>query len=162
MSTVHDFTLPTLDGAPKALADFAGQVTLLVNVASECGLTPQYAGLQALHEALAPRGFAVLGFPCNQFGGQEPGTADQIQAFCSRRYAVTFPLFAKLEVNGAGRAPLYAHLTQQATAPDGPGDIAWNFAKFLVGKDGQVLARFSPKTTPEDGALRAAIEGALG
>ena len=162
MASVHDFTLNTLDGQPKALADYSGQVLLLVNVASQCGLTPQYSGLEALHEALAPRGFAVLGFPCNQFGAQEPGTAEEIKTFCSTRYGVTFPMFEKLEVNGAGRAPLYTHLTQAPTAPDGPGDISWNFAKFLVGKDGRVLARFSPRTPPEAPELRAAIDAALG
>jgi glutathione peroxidase len=161
MTNVHDFTLNTLDGGARSLGDFKGQALLLVNVASECGLTPQYAGLQALHAELEGQGFSVLGFPCNQFGAQEPGTAAQIQTFCTKNYGVTFPLFAKLEVNGPGRAPLYAHLTQQATQPDGPGDIGWNFAKFLVGRDGRVLARFSPRTPPDHPALRAAIQAAL-
>ena len=134
---------------------------LVVNVASKCGLTPQYAGLQKIHDAYRAKGFSVLGFPCNQFAGQEPGTEAEIQDFCETRYDVRFPLSAKVEVNGPGRDPLYAWLTSQASAPDGPGDIQWNFAKFVVDRDGRVAARFAPQTPPEDPALCAAIEGAL-
>ena len=159
--TIHDFELETIDGKPQKLSDFAGQVLLVVNVASKCGLTPHYQGLQALYEQEKGRGFAVLGFPCNQFAGQEPGTNADVQAFCSTTYGVTFPMFAKLDVNGANRAPLYAWLTAAATQPDGPGDIAWNFTKFVIGRDGAVKARFNPRVEPGDPALRAAIDEAL-
>jgi len=162
MPTLHDFTQTTLDGKPRTLADFKGKPVLVVNVASRCGLTPQYAGLEKLHETYGPRGLEVLGFPCNQFGGQEPGSEAQIAEFCTTNYGVKFPMFSKLEVNGAGRAPLYAWLTQEKTAPDGPGDIAWNFAKFLVGKDGKVIARFNPRIAPDAPELIAAIEKAIG
>ncbi len=162
MPTLHDFTQTTLDGKTKRLADFKGKAVLVVNVASKCGLTPQYAGLQKLQETYGPRGFEVLGFPCNQFMGQEPGTEAQIAEFCEKNYGVTFPMFAKLEVNGAGRAPLFAWLSAEKTAPDGPGDVAWNFAKFLVGKDGRVIARFNPRVAPDAPELVAAIEKALG
>ncbi len=162
MTTVHDFTLPTLKGEPKALRDYAGHVLLLVNVASKCGLTPQYEGLEALQRRYAGRGFSVLGFPCNQFMGQEPGTPEEIESFCKTTYDVTFPLFAKLDVNGPGRAPLYAHLVASDVGPEPAGDIAWNFGKFLVGRDGTILARFSPKVRPDDAALVAALEKALG
>ena len=161
MSSFHDFATTSLAGEPRKLSDFEGKVCLVVNVASRCGLTPQYTGLQALHDTYQARGLEVLGFPCNQFGAQEPGTPEQIQTFCSTKYSVTFPLFAKLDVNGAGRDPIYGFLTSAQTAPEGPGDIAWNFAKFLVGKDGAVLARFGPRTAPSDPALVAAIEKAL-
>jgi glutathione peroxidase len=159
--TIHDFEMKTIDGTAKKLGDYRGQVLLVVNVASKCGLTPQYTGLEALHEEKAGRGFAVLGFPCNQFGGQEPGSDQEVATFCSTTYGVTFPMFSKIEVNGAGRAPLYAWLTGEQTKPDGPGDIKWNFAKFLVGKDGAVKARFDPRTPPDDAALRSAIDAAL-
>ena len=159
--TVHDFELKTIDGKAQKLATYRGKVLLLVNVASKCGLTPQYAGLEALYEEKKGQGFAVLGFPCNQFGGQEPGSDADVKAFCSTKYDVSFPLFSKLDVNGAARAPLYACLTAEKTKPDGPGDIAWNFAKFVVGKDGRVKARFNPRVEPNDAALRAAIDTAL-
>jgi glutathione peroxidase len=159
--SAYDHTIAALDGAPDALRAQQGIVGLFVNVASKCGLTPQYAGLQRLHETYAGHGFAVLGFPCNQFGGQEPGTAQQIQEFCSANYSVTFPLFEKIDVNGDGRHPLYAELTQTADGDGTDGDIRWNFEKFLVGGDGEVLARFSPMVTPEDPSLVAAIEEAL-
>jgi glutathione peroxidase len=162
MPTLHDFTHTTLDGKSKNLADFKGKPVLVVNVASRCGLTPQYAGLQKLQETYGARGFNVLGFPCNQFMGQEPGSEKEIGEFCTKNYGVTFPMFAKLEVNGAGRAPLFAWLTAEKTAPDGPGDIAWNFGKFLVGKDGKVIARFNPRVAPDAPELVAAIEKALG
>jgi len=161
MPSLHDFTHKTLDGKPKSLADFKGKAALIVNVASKCGLTPQYAGLEKLHETYGARGLAVLGFPCNQFGGQEPGSEEQIADFCTTNYGVKFPMFAKLEVNGAGRAPLYAWLTEAKTEPDGPGDVLWNFAKFLVGKDGKVIARFNPRVAPDAPELVAAIEKAL-
>lgn len=162
MTTLHDFTLHTLDGTPTPLSTFAGNVLLVVNVASRCGLTPHYAGLEALHRTLSARGFSVLGFPCNQFGAQEPGTPEEIRSFCATRYDVTFPLFEKIEVNGAARHPLYAWLTAQDAAPDGAGDIAWNFAKFVIDREGNVVARFAPTTTPDAPELWAAIDEALG
>ncbi|MEX2208478.1 MAG: glutathione peroxidase [Myxococcota bacterium] len=161
MPTLHDFTQTSIDGKPRSLADYKGQAALIVNVASKCGLTPQYAGLEKLHETYAARGLAVLGFPCNQFGGQEPGSEQQIADFCTTNYGVKFPMFSKLEVNGESRAPLYAWLTQEQTQPDGPGDVLWNFAKFLVGKDGRVIARFNPRVAPDAPELVAAIEKAL-
>ena len=133
----------------------------MVNVASKCGLTPQYAGLERLHERYAGRGFAVVGFPCNQFGGQEPGTAAEIGEFCSTTYGVTFPMLEKVEVNGPSRHPVYTELTAVPDASGEAGDVQWNFEKFLVGPDGRVLARFRPQTTPEDPALIAAIEANL-
>jgi glutathione peroxidase len=162
MTTLHDFTLPTLEGDERSLSEHAGKVALVVNVASACGLTPQYEGLEKLQRSLGERGFVVLGFPCNQFGAQEPGTAEQIREFCSTRYDVSFPMYGKLEVNGANRSPLYAWLTSEATAPDGPGDVKWNFAKFLIGRDGQVVARFAPTVAPTSPELVEAIERALG
>jgi glutathione peroxidase len=159
--SIHDFTLKTIDGKQQTLADYKGKVLLVVNVASKCGLTPHYKGMQALYDEYKARGFEVLGFPCNQFAGQEPGSEADIQAFCSTKYGVTFPLFAKLDVNGAARAPLYAWLTSEATKPDGPGDIAWNFAKFVIGKDGQPTARFNPRIEATAPEVRAAIDAAL-
>jgi len=154
--SLHELKTTTLGGAPADLSDYRGKVVLAVNVASECGLTPQYAGLQALHDALAPRGFTVLGFPSNEFGGQEPGSPEQIQTFCSRNYGVTFPMFSKLETKpGPGQSPVYQFLTSGRPAP------AWNFAKYLVGKDGKTVQFFESKVTPEDPGLRAAIEQAL-
>ena len=161
MTTLHDFTLPAIDGQDRSLKDLEGQVALVVNVASRCGLTPQYEGLQRLHDEYGSRGLAVLGFPCNQFKGQEPGTEAEIQAFCSSTYGVTFPLFAKVEVNGRGRHPLFAWLTSQSTEPEGPGDVQWNCGMFRGGKDGAVRARFEPTVAPDDAALVAAIERAL-
>ena len=161
MSTLHDFQIRSIDGSSRSLADLRGKTVLVVNVASQCGLTPQYAGLEDLQKKYAGRGFTVLGFPCNQFAGQEPGAEAEIQAFCSTTYGVTFPLSAKVEVNGEGRDPLYAWLTAENTTPDGPGDVKWNFAKFLVGPDGRVLGRFSPMVTPDDAGLVAAIEAAI-
>ena len=148
MAGIYDFTVKSIDGTPQSLGDYRGKALLVVNVASKCGLTPQYEALQALHAEYAPRGFAVLGFPCNQFAGQEPGSDADVKAFCSTSYGVTFPMYSKIEVNGKDRAPLYTWLTEQATGPDGSGDIKWNFAKFLVDKTGQVVARFEPKTAP--------------
>jgi glutathione peroxidase len=157
----HEFSHPTIDGVEQPLSAYAGKILLIVNVASQCGLTPHYEGMQQLWETYGERGLVVLGFPCNQFGRQEPGTEGQIKTFCETHYGVTFPMFAKLEVNGPGRHPLYAWLTSQATKPDGSGDIKWNFAKFLVGRDGSVIARFAPTVSPNDPALVAAIEAAL-
>lgn len=156
----YDISLKTLDGQPASLEDYRGKALLIVNVASKCGLTPHYRGLQALHEKYAPRGLAVLGFPCNQFGAQEPGTPDEIQEFCSTNYGVTFPLFEKIAVNGAERHPLYSELTQVADAEGKAGDIQWNFEKFLVSPEGKVQ-RFRPKTAPDDPALVKALEQAL-
>jgi glutathione peroxidase len=157
-SPVYDVPVRTIDGKQTTLRDFAGEVLLVVNVASACGLTPQYAGLQELYDANKDRGFAVLGFPCNQFGAQEPGTNAEIQEFCSLRYGVTFPMFDKIDVNGPSRHPLY----QALIAAQPAGDIAWNFEKFLIDRNGEVVARFSPKVSPEDPELRVRLEGALG
>ncbi len=159
--TIYEFRIKGIDGEEQSLADHAGKVLLVVNVASKCGLTPHYKGLQQMHAEHQGDGFAVLGFPCNQFGGQEPGSEAEVKAFCETRYGVTFPMFAKIEVNGAGRAPLYAWLTSQPTQPDGAGDIAWNFAKFLIGKDGRVRARFDPRVEPTSAEIRNAIGEAL-
>lgn len=160
MSAFHDLKLRALDGQELPLAPYKGKVVLVVNVASRCGLTPQYAGLEKLHQQFQDRGFSVLGVPCNQFAAQEPGSEDEIREFCTLNYGVTFPLGSKMDVNGASRHPLYRLLAGEGA--EFPGDITWNFEKFLVGKDGRVLARFSPRTPPEDPALVAAIERALG
>ena len=159
--TVHDIDLQTLSGQPGRLGDFAGAAILVVNVASKCGLTPQYEGLQRLHDRFRERGFTVAGFPCNQFGAQEPGTAEEISEFCSVNYGVTFPMFAKIDVNGPGRHPLYTELTETADAEGAAGDVQWNFEKFLVGRDGKVLGRFRPLTDPEAPELISAIEASL-
>ena len=159
--TVHDIDVKTLSGQDASLGDLAGTTVLVVNVASECGLTPQYEGLQRLHDRFAGRGFAVAGFPCNQFGEQEPGTPEEIGEFCSVNYGVSFPMFEKIEVNGPGRHPLYAELTAVPDASGEAGDIQWNFEKFLVGPDGKVIARFRPMTEPEDPAIVSAIEANL-
>jgi len=159
-SPVYDVPLETLDGKPTTLGAYKGEAMLLVNVASRCGLTPQYAGLQKLQEAYGSRGFTVVGFPCNQFKGQEPGSADEIRAFCDANYGVTFPLMNKIEVNGPDRHPLYQELTAVADAKGEAGDVQWNFEKFLVAPDG-TIHRFRPQTTPEDPILVAAIEAAL-
>jgi glutathione peroxidase len=159
MSSVYEHTINDLSGKPFDLAGLTGKVTLVVNVASKCGLTPQYTGLEALHEQFAGRGFTVLGVPCNQFGGQEPGTSEEIAEFCSTSYGVTFPLTEKVEVNGPGRHPLYQDLTATPDSEGEAGDIQWNFEKFLVGGDGKVIARFRPGTQPE--AIAPAVEDAL-
>ncbi|MBS1106218.1 MAG: Glutathione peroxidase family protein, partial [Deltaproteobacteria bacterium] len=134
MPTLHDFSARSITGEDSSLRDYAGKVALVVNVASKCGLTPQYAGLEKLYETYHARGLEVLGFPCNQFAGQEPGTDAEVQEFCKVRYGVSFPLFAKIDVNGATRHPLYAWLSAEDAAPEGPGDIKWNFGKFVVGR----------------------------
>jgi glutathione peroxidase len=159
--SIHEIELPLLNGEPSRLADYEGKVVLAVNVASKCGFTPQYAGLQRLYEAYADRGFAVLGFPSNQFMGQEPGSAEQIAEFCSLNYGVTFPLYAKVDVKGAKRHPLYEILTAFPDDKEKAGDVKWNFEKFLVGKDGRVVRRFRSKTVPEDPVLVSAIEEQL-
>jgi glutathione peroxidase len=161
MSDLHTIDLTALDGQPASLGEHAGKAMLVVNVASKCGLTPQYEGLERIHERYADRGFTVIGFPCNQFLGQEPGTAEEIQEFCSTTYGVTFPLMDKIEVNGPGRHPVYDILTQAPDADGEAGDIQWNFEKFLVDADGQVVARFRPRTDPEDPAVIDAIESHL-
>jgi glutathione peroxidase len=162
MPTLHDFSAKTIDGTSKSLGDYKGKVALVVNVASQCGLTPQYAGLEELYANFKDKGLVVLGFPCNQFGGQEPGTEGEIKTFCETKFGVTFPMFSKVDVNGAGRDPLYAFLTSEPTSPDGPGDIRWNFAKFLVDRDGNVVARFAPTTPPASEEIVSAVEQQLG
>ena len=157
MANFHDFSVQSIDGKAKSLKDFAGKPVLVVNVASECGLTPQYTGLEKLYREYKDRGLVVLGLPCNQFGAQEPGNEAAIKQFCEVNYGVSFPLGAKLEVNGSGAHPLYAWLK---AATDG-SDIQWNFEKFLIGKDGQVVRRYSPKTVPEDKGLKSDIQSAL-
>jgi glutathione peroxidase len=158
--TILDAKINTLEGSPADLSEYQGKALLVVNVASKCGLTPQYEGLQKLHDEYAARGFEVLGFPCNQFMGQEPGTAEEIRDFCDTSYHVTFPLFEKIDVNGDQQHPIYAELEQSADADGEAGDVKWNFEKFLVGPDGSV-ARFRPQVTPDDPALVAAIEAQL-
>ena len=148
--SVHDVSVTTLSGQPASIGDHAGKTLLIVNVASNCGLTPQYAALQKVYDQYSDRGFEVLGFPCNQFGGQEPGSSGQIQQFCSINYGVTFPMFEKIDVNGPGRHPLYTELTKVADGEGHAGDIRWNFEKFLVSPDGAVVARYSPMLTPDD------------
>lgn len=154
-------TLPSLDGAPIDLASFTGKVVLVVNTASKCGFTRQYRGLEQLYRTYASRGFVILGFPCNQFGGQEPGSDAEIKAFCERNYGVTFPMFSKVDVNGPNAPPLFKYLTSDAVPIKDRGPIRWNFEKFLIGRDGQVKARFRSLTGPESAALRRAIEAAL-
>ena len=153
--------IKSLRGQPMTLADFKGKALLIVNVASQCGLTPQYSTLEQLQKQYGAKGFTVVGFPCNQFGGQEPGTHEQIGEFCATNYGITFPLTEKIEVNGEGRHPIYAALTQVADASGHSGDIRWNFEKFVVSADGTKITRFSPKTKPEDPAVIAAVEAAL-
>jgi glutathione peroxidase len=158
---LNGIAISALDGRPLDLEQFDGKAVLIVNVASECGYTPQYAGLEEIHTRYKDRGFSVLGVPCNQFGGQEPGTPEEIAAFCSTTYGVTFPLTEKVDVNGAGRHPLYAELTLTPDDEGEAGDVEWNFEKFLVGADGEVVARFRPEVTPEAPELLSAIESAL-
>ena len=157
--SAYDFTAETLDGAAAPLSDYRGKVLLIVNTASKCGFTPQYAGLEALQRKYADRGFAVLGFPCNQFGAQEPGDAAEIGAFCQLTYDVTFPMMKKIEVNGPGVDPLYAWLKKQKKGALGTQAIKWNFTKFLVDRSGEPTARFAPTTKPE--SLESAIEALL-
>ena len=148
MSTVYDFEALQIDGQPVALSQFKGRVLLIVNTASACGFTPQFAGLEALHKSYGDKGLVVLGFPCNQFGAQDKGSNDEIASFCQRNYGVSFPMMAKVEVNGAKAHPLYQWLCEQAPGVLGTKAIKWNFTKFLVGKDGQVLKRYAPTDKP--------------
>ena len=160
-SSVYDFTLPAIDGSPAPLAAYKGKVLLLVNVASKCGFTPQYKGLEALYEKYKDQGLVVIGFPANNFGGQEPGTNEEIQTFCSRTYHVSFPMYSKISVKGEDKAPLYQYLTGKDANPSTGGEIGWNFTKFLVDKNGKVVARFDSKVTPESPELTGAVEQAL-
>jgi glutathione peroxidase len=156
--SLYDIPVKTLTGQDSSLGSLAGQTLLVVNVASKCGLTPQYTALEALHARLSGRGFSVVGFPCNQFGGQEPGTASEIAEFCSATYGVTFPMFEKIEVNGPARHPIYAELTAVPDADGAAGDIQWNFEKFVLSPSGSVVARFRPRTEPDSAEVLAAIE----
>jgi glutathione peroxidase len=149
MTTVHDFTVRTIEGTEQSLGDHRGKVLLIVNVASRCGLTPQYTALEALQRKHAARGFSVLGFPCNQFGGQEPGTEAQILEFCTLNYEVSFPMYGKVEVNGEGTHPLFAHLKSAAPGLLGSESLKWNFTKFLVDREGHVVRRYAPTDSPE-------------
>lgn len=161
MASVHDFAVKTIDGQDKKLADYKGRVLLIVNVASRCGYTPQYRGLEKLHEQYAASGLSVLGFPANEFGAQEPGTDAQIKEFCSSTFGVAFDMFSKVKVQGEGTSVLFEYLQNPASNPKFGGAIKWNFTKFLVGKDGEVVGRFEPKVEPQSAELKAAIDSAL-
>jgi glutathione peroxidase len=156
-----DFKVETIDDETVDLEDYEGNVVLVVNTASECGLTPQYAGLQELYSKYREKGFVVLGFPCNQFGSQEPGTEAEIKQFCSTKYNVSFPMFSKIDVNGEEAAPIYKYLTGKDAQPAGKGDISWNFEKFLIDREGNLIHRFAPRTKPSDAELVKAIESEL-
>jgi len=156
--SIFQLSINTLSGQPTTLADISAKVILVVNVASKCGLTPQYTGLEQLHEKYAPRGLSVVGFPCNQFGAQEPGSPEEIAHFCSTKYGVTFPLMEKIDVNGAGRHAIYDELTAVADSDGTSGDIRWNFEKFVVADGGGTIVRFSPMVAPDDAKLVATIE----
>jgi len=158
-SSIYDFTVKDAAGGDVPLSQYRGHPLLVVNVASKCGYTPQYAGLEALHQAYGAKGLVVLGFPCNQFGGQEPGSNAEIQSFCQVNYGVTFPVLAKIEVNGEGAAPLYEHLKREAPGLLGSKFIKWNFTKFLINREGRVVERLAPTTTPAE--MKAAIEALL-
>jgi glutathione peroxidase len=159
-SSIYSFTLPSIDGQPMPLADFKGKVILVVNVASRCGFTPQYTGLEALYKKYKDQGFVILGFPANNFGGQEPGTNQEIKTFCSTKYSVTFPIYAKVSVKGDDQTPLYQYLTKEAD-PTHTGDIKWNFTKFLVDRNGHVVQRFESAVTPDSPDVVSAVEKAL-
>ena len=159
--SVHDFSVKTITGTNKSLADYKGKALLVVNVASACGLTPQYAGLEKLHETYGARGLAILGFPANEFGAQEPGSNDAIKTFCETSFGVKFDMFGKLKVKGEGIDPLFSFLTSKADNPDFGGEIKWNFNKFLIDKDGNVIARFEPQVEPTSPEVTKAIEAAL-
>ena len=158
-SSLYDIPLKDINGKPTSLKSYKGKTILVVNVASKCGLTPQYSALEALHKKYQSKGLVVLGFPCNDFNGQEPGSNSEIQQFCSSKYDVTFPLFDKLHVKGPDQHPLYAALTGEK-APF-PGDVKWNFGKFLINKDGKIIKRFEPKTTPDSAEVTEAVEAAI-
>lgn len=160
-ASVYGFTMQNIDGKPVDLSQFRGKVTMVVNVASKCGFTPQYEGLEKIYEKYKDQGFVILGFPANNFGGQEPGTNDQIKEFCTLNYGVTFPMFAKISVKGSDKHPLYRYLTSQKTNPEFGGEITWNFNKFLIGRDGTILNRFDSKVTPESETIVQSVERAL-
>jgi glutathione peroxidase len=159
-SGIYTFTLNSIDGKPAPLADYKGKVVLIVNVASQCGYTPQYSALEATYEKYKDQGFVILGFPANNFGAQEPGTNEEIKTFCTRKYSVTFPMYSKISVKGTDQSPLYAYLTKETT-PALTGDIKWNFTKFLVDRNGNVVQRFEPAVTPDSKEVIAAIEKQL-
>ena len=159
--TIYDFTMNSIDGQPTPLSTFKGKVVLLVNVASRCGFTPQYAGLESIYEKYKDRGFVIVGIPANNFGGQEPGTNQEIKTFCAAKYNVTFPMMAKVSVKGSDITPLYQFLTDKSLNPDTGGEIGWNFTKFLVGPDGKTIARFDSKVEPDSPQVTSAIEKAL-
>jgi glutathione peroxidase len=159
--SVYDFTLNSIDGQPTPLSSYKGKVVMLVNVASRCGFTPQYTALESTYEKFKDKGFVIVGIPANNFGAQEPGTNAEIKTFCSSKYNVTFPMMAKVSVKGDDKTPLYQYLTDKSANPSTGGDIQWNFTKFLVGRDGQIVARFEPKVTPDAPEVTAAIEKAL-
>ena len=158
---IYEFSIKTIDGKPKTLADYEGKVLLIVNVASKCGFTRQYEGLEKLHEKYGPKGLAVLGFPANEFGSQEPGSDEQIQTFCTTQYGVKFDMLSKVKVKGPGIDPLFAYLTNLETNPKFGGDIKWNFTKFTVGRTGEIIGRFEPKVEPTSAELENAIQAAL-
>jgi glutathione peroxidase len=160
-SSLYDFTMPALNGTPTPLAAFKGKVVLVVNVASQCGYTPQYEGLQALYTRFKDQGFVIAGFPANNFGGQEPGTNEEIGAFCKSKFGVTFPMFSKISVTGSDKAPLYRFLTDKAANPKTGGEIQWNFTKFLVDREGKVIQRFEPAAEPQSKELVSALESTL-
>src|SRR3984893_13038118 len=159
-SGIYTFTLNSIDGTPSPLANYKGKVVLVVNVASQCGYTPQYSALEATYEKYKDRGFVILGFPANNFGAQEPGTNEEIKTFCTRKYSVTFPMYSKISVKGDDQAPLYAYLTKE-TGAGIAGEIQWNFTKFLVDRDGKVVQRFEPELTPDSKEVTAAIDKQL-
>lgn len=161
ISPALDFTLKSLNGKQVDLREYEGKVVMIVNVASECGLTPQYKQLQVLHAKYAARGLAILGFPCNQFGGQEPGSASEILKFCKANYGVEFDMFSKIEVNGDSATDLYKYLKSVQTTPKGSGEISWNFEKFILDRSGQVVARFEPRTSPDDPSIIRLLESKL-
>jgi glutathione peroxidase len=160
--SIYDFTMKSIDGQPVSLGSYSGKVVLLVNVASKCGFTPQYAGLEALYEKYKDKGLVIVGIPANNFAQQEPGTNEEIKKFCSNKYNVTFPMMSKVSVLGDDQTPLYSFLTGKTTDPDFGGDIKWNFTKFLVGRDGKLVARFEPNVKPDSPEVAAAVEKALG
>ena len=161
-ASIYDFTMNSIDGRPVSLKSYKGKVVLLVNVASKCGFTPQYAGLEALYEKYKDRGLVIVGVPANNFAQQEPGTNEEIKTFCSRKYNVTFPMMAKVSVLGEDETPLYRSLTDKTTDPKFGGDIKWNFTKFLFDRNGNLVARFEPPVTPDSNEIQSAVEAAIG